>query len=89
MKSLSSWHILKKLRPLQSLSSQGWFRLVFEITDQINYQLIVTQHHFGHQDDSYAIGALLEFIEPESDAKSIRNLQDDNFRHFNFGPDCN
>lgn len=59
---------------------KGWFRLVFEISDQKIYQLIITQHHFGYQDDSYAIGALLEFIESESDAKSLRNLQDDNFR---------
>jgi Fic family protein len=59
---------------------KGWFRFVFEITDQKIYQLIVTQHHFGYQDDSYAIGALLEFIESEDEAKSIRNLQDDNFR---------
>lgn len=59
---------------------KGWFRLVFEITDQKIYQLIVTQHHFGYDEDSYAIGALLEFIESEDDAKSIRDLQDDNFR---------
>lgn len=59
---------------------KGWFRLVFEITDQKIYQLIVTEHHFGYEDDSYAIGALLEFIESEDDAKSIRNIQDDNFR---------
>jgi len=59
---------------------KGWFRFVFEITDQKIYQLVVTQHHFGYEDDSYAIGALLEFIESEDDAKSIRNLQDDNFR---------
>ncbi len=59
---------------------KGWFRLVFEITDQKIYQLIVTLHHFGYQDDSYAIGALLEFIESESDAKSIRDLRDDNYR---------
>ena len=40
----------------------------------------MTEHHFGYQDDSYAIGALLEFIESEDVAKNIRNLQDDNFR---------
>lgn len=59
---------------------KGWFRFVFEITDQKIYQLIITEHHFGYQDDSYAIGAILEFIESEDEAKNIRNLQDDNFR---------
>lgn len=59
---------------------KGWFRFVFEITDQKIYQLIITEHHFGYQDDSYAIGAILEFIESEDEAKYIRNLQDDNFR---------
>lgn len=59
---------------------KGWFRLVFEISDQKIYQLIITEHHFGYEDDSYAIGALLEFIESEDDARNIRDLQDDNFR---------
>jgi hypothetical protein len=48
--------------------------LVFEITDQNVYQRVVTQHHFGYPDDSHAIGALLEFMESESDAKSISLL---------------
>ena len=60
---------------------KSWFRVVFEISDQKNYQLIVTLHYFGYEDDSYAIGALLEFIESEDIAKSIRNLKDDNFRN--------
>lgn len=59
---------------------KSWFRFVFEISGQKIYQLIITQHHFGYQDDSYAIGGILEFIESEDEAKSIRNLQDDNFR---------
>lgn len=59
---------------------KAWFRFVFEISDQKIYQLIITEHHFGYQDDSYAIGAILEFIESEAEAKSTRNLEDDNFR---------
>ena len=59
---------------------RGWFRLVFEITDQKTYQLIFTLHHFGYEDDSFAIGAFLEFIESEDDAKNIRNLSDESFR---------
>ncbi|MGB4776158.1 MAG: Fic family protein [Daejeonella sp.] len=59
---------------------KAWFRFVFEISDQKSYQLIVTLHHFGYEDDSFAIGALLEFIESEDVAKNIRNLTDDNFR---------
>lgn len=59
---------------------KAWFRLVVEITDQKIYQLIITQHHFGYQDDSYAIGGILEFIESEDEAKSLRNLNDNNFR---------
>lgn len=57
-----------------------WFRLVFEISDQKIYQLVVSLHHFGYEDDSFAIGAFLEFIESEDDAKSLRNMQEDNFR---------
>lgn len=59
---------------------KAWFRFVIEITDQKIYQLIVTQHHFGYEDDSYAIGALLEFIESEDVARNIRDMHDDNFR---------
>jgi len=59
---------------------RGWFRLVFEITDQKIYQLIFTLHHFGYEDDSFAIGAFLEFIESEDDAKTVRNLSDESFR---------
>lgn len=59
---------------------KAWFRLFVEITNKKIYQLIITEHHFGYEDDSYAIGAILEFIESESDAKAIRNLKKDNFR---------
>lgn len=57
-----------------------WFRLVFEISEQKIYQLVITLHHFGYEDDSFAIGAFLEFIESEDDAKSLYNIGEDNFR---------
>ncbi len=59
---------------------KSWFRLVFEINDQKTYQLIISQHHFGYEDDSYAIGGILEVIEPENATSDIRNLNDENFR---------
>ena len=59
---------------------KAWFRFVFEINDKKIYQLIITQHHFGYEDDSYAIGGVLEYIEPENSNSDIRNLKDENFR---------
>lgn len=59
---------------------KSWLRLVFEISDQKIYQLVISLHHFGYEDDSFAIGAFLEFIESEDDARSVRNMQEENFR---------
>lgn len=60
---------------------KSWFRFVFEISDQKMYHLIISQHHFGYEDDSFAIGSLLEFIESEDITGNIRNLPDENFRN--------
>lgn len=57
-----------------------WFRLVFELSQQKMYQLVVTLHHFGYEDDSFAVGAFLEFIEPEDETQSLRNFKEANFR---------
>lgn len=59
---------------------KAWFRFVFKINDKKTYQLIITQHHFGYEDDSYAIGGLLEYIEPENVSFDLENQKDENFR---------
>ena len=59
---------------------KGWFRFAVDISESKGYQLIITQHHFGYQDDSYAIGAILEFIESEAEAKKQRTLTEGNYR---------
>jgi Fic family protein len=59
---------------------KSWFRIKFEISEQKIYQLIVTLHHFGYEDDSLSIGAFLEFIESEDTARSIRSLEEDSYR---------
>lgn len=59
---------------------KAWFRFVFEINNQKTYQLIISQHHFGYEDDSYAIAGILEVVEAESESLDIRNLKDENFR---------
>ncbi len=40
-----------------------WFRLVFFITKDKRYDLIVTVHHSGYDDSVMAVGAFLEFFD--------------------------
>ena len=43
---------------------RGWFKLSIVLEEERRYQLIITVHHFGYDDSTLAIGAILEFIEP-------------------------
>lgn len=47
-----------------------WFRLVFVITQNKRYDLIVTVHHSGYDDSVVAVGAFLEFFD-EFDEKAV------------------
>jgi len=40
---------------------RAWFRFVIELAENRKYQLIITLHHFGYDDTTLAIGAILEF----------------------------
>lgn len=44
---------------------RGWFRFVIKLNESRQYQLITTIHHYGYDDATIAIGAFLEFIEPD------------------------
>lgn len=41
---------------------RGWFRIFFNLSEDRKYQLIIPIHHYGYDDATIAIGALLEFI---------------------------
>lgn len=42
---------------------KGWFTLVIRISREKVYRLIVSVHHYGYEDSTIAIGAVLEFGE--------------------------
>ena len=43
---------------------RAWFRFVIELMEQRKYQLIITLHHYGYDESTFAIGAILEYNEP-------------------------
>lgn len=45
---------------------RGWFKLSVVLSKKRQYQIIISLHHYGYDDSTMAIGAFLEFIEPES-----------------------
>lgn len=57
---------------------RGWFKLTFVLTRRRIYQLIVTIHHYGYDDSTITIGAILEFVEVKKDAKK-KNLSELSF----------
>ncbi len=46
--------------------TRGWFKLSVVLSDIRQYQIIISIHHYGYDDTTMAIGAFLEFIEPEA-----------------------
>ena len=42
---------------------RGWFKFGFKITDNLQYDLIITLHHYSYDDAILAIGGFLEFKE--------------------------
>lgn len=53
---------------------RGWFGIHFTLPTESTYNLIITVHHYGYEDDVVAIGGFMEFndkILPEEDKKLI------------------
>ncbi len=42
---------------------RGWFKISFVLSQERQYQLVISLHHFGYDDSTIAVGAFLEFIE--------------------------
>ena len=43
---------------------RGWFGIYFTLPDKRNFNLILSIHHYGYDDDVVAVGAFLEQAEP-------------------------
>ncbi len=43
---------------------RGWFRIYFNLKDKRKYDLVLSVHHYGYDDDAIAIGAFLQYFEP-------------------------
>ncbi len=52
---------------------RAWFRFVIELRDKKRYELIITLHHYGYDDSTFAIGAILQYNEP---SKTKTNAED-------------
>jgi Fic family protein len=52
---------------------RAWFRFVIELRDKKRYELIITLHHYGYDDSTFAIGAILQYNEP---SKTKTNADD-------------
>lgn len=53
---------------------RGWFGVHFNLPKDSSYNLIITVHHYGYEDDVIAVGAFMEFtekIKDEEDKKLI------------------
>ena len=46
---------------------RGWFRIYFNLKDKRKYDLVLSVHHYGYDDDAIAIGAFLQYFEPIPD----------------------
>lgn len=42
---------------------RGWFAIYFNLPTNTNYNLIITVHHYGYEDDVIAVGSFMEFSE--------------------------
>lgn len=49
------------------------FKFVIELMDSKKYELIITLHHYGYDDSTFAIGAILQYNEP---SKTKTNAED-------------
>lgn len=42
---------------------RGWFKIAFVLSEERQYQLVISIHHYGYDDSTVAVGAFLEFME--------------------------
>jgi len=49
---------------------RGWFKVGFILSNEKQYQLVVSIHHYGYDDSTIAVGAFLEFIEDSTNGKT-------------------
>lgn len=42
---------------------RGWFKVAFILSEDRQYQLVISIHHYGYDDSTIAVGAFLEYIE--------------------------
>ncbi|MCC6690165.1 MAG: Fic family protein [Bacteroidia bacterium] len=52
---------------------RGWFKIAFVLSEERQYQLVISFHHYGYDDSTVAIGAFLEFIESSANGKRKTN----------------
>lgn len=65
---------------------RGWFKVAFVLSEDRQYQLVISIHHYGYDDSTIAVGAFLEYIESGNHDKtttkkertSIRKGQNNN-----------
>lgn len=56
---------------------RGWVRINLRISEKKNYNLIISLHHYGYDDNTLALGAFLEFIDDNV------KMNQDNMSHYN------
>ncbi len=52
---------------------RGWFKVAFVLSEERQYQLVISIHHYGYDDSTVAVGAILEFIESSNNGKRKSN----------------
>lgn len=52
---------------------RGWFKVAFVLSEERQYQLVISIHHYGYDDSTIAVGAFLEFIESSTNGKRKAN----------------
>ena len=48
---------------------RGWFKFIFRLSDEKQYDLVITVHHYSYDDAIIAIGGFLEFKELQVDVQ--------------------
>lgn len=53
---------------------RGWFGVYFSLPDERKFNLIISVHHYGYEDDVLAVGSFLEYSEVLKDDIEDKNL---------------
>lgn len=53
---------------------RGWFKVAFVLSEERQYQLVVSIHHYGYDDSTIAVGAFLEFMESATNSKKAKGF---------------